>query len=54
MVKMPVFITGDLSSNLGVVLAFRCWRKDAEEEGETQDTPGGMNKSRTPLSYKKK
>ena len=54
MVKTPMFITGDLSSNLGVVFAFRCWPKDAEVKGETQNTPGGMNKSRTPLSCKKK
>jgi len=54
MVKTPVFITGDLSLNLSVVLAFLCWPKDAEEKRETQDTPGGMNKSCTPLSCQKK
>ena len=50
-----MFITGDLSSDFGFVLALRCWPKDAEKKkGKTQDTPGGMNKSRTPLSCKKK
>jgi len=46
-------IRGDLNSNLSVVLAFRCWPEDAKEKGETPDTAGGMNKSRTTPSCKK-